>query len=128
MQFPNEYQLELKKHYLETHDDPEALAFCAARNELFDRAQRGELFGKFIDGDRKGSIARLTIDPKYNQKRCEIRRRPSYYRDSKETFELDWYFFAAIAKWDKPKRSCHSFTTIVTMVVMKNHQSRIRTK
>lgn len=121
IKFPDEFQLTRTEHYFEREDDPAAVAYCLARNELYRRAQVGAVYIKFIDGDRKGSIARLTIDPKYNQKLAEIRRRPTYYSSDKTAYEIDWYFFSGIAKFDKPKRSCQVSLPEASVIFLPNY-------
>lgn len=102
----DEYQLH-RVSYFECEDDPDAMAYVAARNALFDQAVNGTLYVKFINGDRKGSIARVQMDPSYTHVfRAEISPVRRYYSNSKQTYEVTNAWFYGIAKWDKRRNSC----------------------
>lgn len=105
MKFPDEFPLERPDNYFDSHDNAEAVAYVEARNELFRRAQAGTVYIKFVDGDRKGSIARLTIDEHMREHDARIERAYLHYGE-KERFEIKNAWIYGIAKWDKPKRSC----------------------
>lgn len=119
--FPDEFQLERKNNYFESAEDPEAVAYCEARNALFDQAINGTLYVKFVDGDRKGSIAKLHIDPSCQDRRAEITER--YYRwDQKNKFEIENAWIYGTAKWDKRKNSCQVHLPDPDLIFLPNYQ------
>ena len=113
MKFPNEFRLvKPANHYFDDPEYPEAVEYVAARNELYDRMVNGTLYVKFIAGDRKGSIARMVRDTRYDkdgdeyvQPRASIKARRRYWNDPDE-YEIDWGWFNGVCKWDKRKNSC----------------------
>lgn len=90
------------KHYngVEDKDDPELLQYVEDINYLKTRLIEGNLYVKFIDGDRKGAIARLEIDTKYKDRPCEVRGRYDTWKKC-YIFNPESYSLYAIARWDK---------------------------
>lgn len=120
-EFPDEYQLQ-RVGYFDVEDDPTAVAYCAARNALFDQAVNGTLYVKFIAGDRKGSIARVQIDPSFNHHRAEISSVRRYYSDSRQQFEITNTWIYGIARWDKRKNSCQVHLPNPEVIFLPNYQ------
>jgi hypothetical protein len=119
--FPDEFQLQ-RVGYFKTEDDPDAVAYCAARNTLFEKAANGTLYVKFIDGDRKGSIARVQIDSAYNHHHAEISEVRRYYSNSEQQFEITNAWFCCIAKWDKRKNSCQLMLPNPNVIFLPNYK------
>ena len=121
--FPDEYQLERTgSNYFETEDDPEAVAYCVARNALYDQMVNGTLYVKFIDGDRRGSIARIHLDPDYRPTTAEVTRRYYSRWDEKHQYEIENQWFCAVAKWDKRKNSCKLMLPHKDVIFLPNYQ------
>lgn len=121
--FPDEYQLSRGNCYFETPTDPDAVKFCAARNALLEKAKSGNLFIKFIAGDRKGSIARLEIDVSdpINSKNAEISE-CSHRWDHVSKYEIANAFIFGTAKWDKRKNSCKVDFPCKDIVFLPNYE------
>ena len=124
MKFPDEFRLVRPvNHYFDDPADPEAVAYIAARNELYDRMMNGTLFVKFISGDRKGSIARMKPDPRYAdhpQPRASIKDAHRYWNDP-QRYQVDWAWFSGICKWDKRKNSCQLTMPDADAVFLPNY-------
>ncbi|AGR48113.2 hypothetical protein SmphiM12_481 [Sinorhizobium phage phiM12] len=96
--FPDEFRLE-RVYYITGKDDPKALAYIEAHNALLDQMLNGTLYIKFVDGDRKGSIAK--IKPRYEKvNKAAIRSSSSFY-DRSYSLENDYFF--VVASWDRRK-------------------------
>lgn len=46
-----------------TGDDPVALKYLTDLTAVYESLNAGTLYCRFFDGDRKGSIARLSVEP-----------------------------------------------------------------
>ena len=113
------------KCYFDSETDNEAVAFCNTRNALLEQAINRTLYVKFIDGDRKGSIARVQIDIKqhpYNERKAEIVQKRSYHYKDKVQFEIENSYFFGTAKWDGRKNSCKLDMPGRDFVFLPNYQ------
>lgn len=122
IKFPDEFQLQRPRQYYGSEDDPEAVLYCLARNALFDQALNSTLYVKFIDGDRKGSIARFVVDTQYKHRRAEIVHRWHNWSDQRPQYEIDGNWMAGTAKWDKRKNSCQLHLPSPEVVFLPNYQ------
>jgi hypothetical protein len=119
--FPDEFQLQ-RVGYFKAEDDPSAVTYCADRNALFDQAVSGKLYVKFIGGDRKGSIARVQIDPDYNHRPAEISEMRRYSSSEQRLFEITNTWIYGIAKWDKRKNSCQVSLPNDEVIFLPNYE------
>jgi uncharacterized Zn ribbon protein len=122
MMFPDEFPLKQPHtHYFDSIDDPEARAYCEALNALFEQALNDTLYVKFVDGDRKGSIARFQVNTGYKHEPAAVRQ--SYARHSNNTlYEIDNGWFYGDAKWDKRRNSCQIMLPSPELVCLPNYQ------
>lgn len=95
-------------------DDPVAALYLADLQLVYDTFMAGELYVRFITGDRKGSIAHLTPDPQYekaNSTGPSIEWHRSFYNDSKYTIVGNmWFgFFTWDGRRNKVKDSFPSY-------------------
>ena len=121
LKLPDELRLELKSNYFKTEDDPDAVAYCETRNALYEKAKVGKLYVKFVDGDRKGSIARVQLDPNQNENYAEIiNGYGSWNRES--TYEVKNQWIWGTAKWDKRKNSCQIHVPSHELVILPNYE------
>lgn len=112
--------LNLKNPYpngFETDTDPVALEYLENLKEVYSALKAGTLYGQFIDGDRKGSICKLTAppfvpDPYHDNKTDEphIGYRSRYWPSDKNSYQFkNEYFHHLTCTWDgrrnKPKIS-----------------------
>ncbi len=119
--YPDELRLELNANYF-AKDDPEALAYCETRNAMYDKAVAGTLYVKFVDGDRKGSIARVHVDPNSPVQHAQLTER-YYSRWNQDTpFEIDNKWIYGTAKWDKRKNSCQVTIPHKDIVLLPNYE------
>lgn len=115
IEFPDEFVFNKKGRYdFKYQDDPIALDYIEKFNFLLNRIKTEPIYVKFISGDRKGSIAKTRLDPKYRHGGATIQRRgfsfePSYYINSN--------VFQVICYWDgrnnKFKTSMHNEDLII---------------
>lgn len=80
----------------------EAEANLAEFQAVYDAVVDGKAFIRFTDGDRKGAIARLAIDPAYNTHRPTIGYRATYWND-KNNRQLEHTYIWCVATWDGRK-------------------------
>ena len=122
---PDEFQLLKSKYYFDSADDPEAVAYCEARNFLVEKALKGELYIKFVGGDRKGSIAKVKLDANdhpYNDRQAEIVPEHYSYRNEQRRFLISNEYFFGTAKWDKRKNSCKVDFPNKNIVFLPNYE------
>ena len=88
-------------------DQAAAEAALETYQEVYDAIEAGTACVRFIDGDRKGSIARVQFDPAYShipKNRPVIGyRRSSYYGDRAANQEIEHTRFWCVATWDGRK-------------------------
>jgi hypothetical protein len=124
--FPDTFDLQTpSQHYFDSETDADAVAFCNARNALLDQAINGTLYIKFVDGDRKGSIAKLVIDVEehpYNERKAEVERCRSSWSNEKVQYQIDNTYFFGTAKWDKRKNSCKVSFPSKEIVFLPNYE------
>ena len=122
--FPDEYTLEIPSYELESPTDPAAVEFCKARKALLEKARAGKLFIKFVNGDRKGSIARVVLDPQEHIKTfnedCQIIYCRVPFTDT-VLYKIDNPYFFGVAKWDKRKNSCEVHFPSRDIVFLPNY-------
>jgi len=98
--FPDEFRLQVP--YLNGFEDAVDVAanrFVEERNALLERVEAGDLYIKFIAGDRKGSIARLIPDTIKNRPSKIITRMSTFSDGRNYRIEDDRIY--CVAKWDK---------------------------
>lgn len=88
-------------------NDPVALAYLEQLKEVYAALNAGTLYCRFIDGDRKGSIARLETEPGCQNDEPGIYHSYSFTRNSNWRFESD--YFSTICRWDKRKNKVKLF-------------------
>lgn len=88
-------------------DDPVAVAYLDQLKEVHAALNAGTLYCRFIDGDRKGSIARLEPEPGCVNNEPGIRWFNSYSKQFNWKFERD--YFSTICRWDKRKNKVKLF-------------------
>lgn len=116
MTLPDEFQLHYPRHekkpgnlYADSYgngfdqeDDPKALEYLAQQHALIDKFVEGSLYIKFIDGDRKGSIAKVIPNTKTfgnnAAKKASIRNRYGSFNHKPYSFENERFY--AIATWN----------------------------
>jgi hypothetical protein len=118
-EFPDEFQLPQVPQYFETEDDPLAVSYCAARNALLDKILGGKLYVKFIAGDRKGSIAKVQMDPEVVYGRAVMQSRS--WQGETQYMITNPYIFGGIAKWDKRKNSCQLSLPDASVIFLPNY-------
>lgn len=85
---------------VQSEDDPQALKFLEDHETVRQAFLNGTLYARFIDGDRKGSIAAIIPDNRYSNvepKRAELRRRDNWSHHSYYTIEHSYLF--GLCKW-----------------------------
>jgi hypothetical protein len=109
MQLPDEFLLKRPFYNgFADKDDPAVLLYLEQHNALNEKFAAGKLFVKFIDGDRKGSIARVkpnvkTFGDKVVQKATIERRYNSW--NNNEPYYVEHDRFYGILSWDGRKNS-----------------------
>ncbi len=119
--FPDEVALSISGYYFKTIDNPEAVEYCNALNAFYEKAKNGTLYIKFIDGDRKGSIARFTLNPEYRYKPAEVVHKYHSRWDAELQYEISNYYLFGTAKWDKRKNSCQVHIPSRDIVILPNY-------
>ena len=101
MILPDEFELKPPYHNgFEDENDPLVLKFIAEYNYLLDRILNGTLFIKFIDGDRKGSIAKFKPSPQHHPpSSTAIRYRQRWSSHDKNGYDFTNTYFYGIATW-----------------------------
>lgn len=81
----------------------DAIVYLDKLREVHSELLKGKLYVRFTDGDRKGSIARLELDPAYRggDKVPCIDRTYRHYSSDGPTYEIRNGMFNCIARWDK---------------------------
>lgn len=107
---PDELALESPGWSFENENDPKVQEYVSRIKMMQEKAKAGNLYIKFIDGDRKGSIARVIPSKKYEQelpcvKIDERHDREWGTRDWKTTYRIEGDHFCVTAKWDKRQNS-----------------------
>lgn len=124
MKLPDELKLKRTSYYVKDENDPEALAYCETLNYLYSKAKNGTLYVKFVDGDRKGSIAKVKVDDTggaYYRPATIVRRRATW-ANYEEPFEIEADRFYGTAKWDKRKNSCQIVVPSQELVILPNYE------
>lgn len=100
-QYPDEFKLSWT-HYngVEDKDHPDLVQYVEDVNYFKSRLKDGNLYIKFIDGDRKGSIARLEPNPKYKDSVCEYRGTYNTWL-GKSLYRPVSDIIFAVCRWDK---------------------------
>ncbi len=92
-----------RNSHFSKEDDPEALEYLDSLIKVYEALENGTLYCRYIDGDRKGSIARLIRDPQY---RVDEKPTIGYgyrgYRDGPQ-FTIRNNRFHVISTWDGRK-------------------------
>lgn len=107
MKLPNEFIPNTRGYYAEP-DDQEALIAVAQQHLLVDQLLEGKLFVKFISGDRKGSIARVKLEPEISYQTQTYARIEQMRVRSRDPirYEIKPAFLYLVATWDKRRNSC----------------------
>jgi hypothetical protein len=94
----------------EDANDPVALEYLAKLKTVFNAFKSGTLYVRFIDGDRKGSIAHLKVHPQLTYDEPCIGYHRSYYNNSHYRITNESRF--GVLTWDKRKNKVrHYFPT-----------------
>ena len=101
---PDEFQLVQPAYSFETPDDPAALLYVEQVKTLQEKMYEETLYIKFIDGDRKGAIAKVI--PQYPDRKypCEISYSPGYSSWDKKRYKFHNEHLFGYATWADIKR------------------------
>lgn len=80
-------------------DDPKALAYIAELNEVYNAITNGTAYIRYLDGDRKGSIARVKWRSKLDKDNMH-EDRPRIDRSRWGGYRFISAYFFVIASWD----------------------------
>ncbi len=79
-------------------NDPVAQKYLADLQEVYKALVTGKLHCRFIEGDRKGSIAKLIPDPDYALLWPRIEHGSNYYNRNRP-YQVKGHYIRTIAKW-----------------------------
>lgn len=82
--------------------DKVAVAYLKELTAVYDAMEAGTLYCKYLDGDRKGSIARVKHDPSYSKHRPKIDYK-RYGRNDDRKYDFHHDYFTGICTWDGRK-------------------------
>ena len=101
---PDEFQLSSPYYAFEKEDDPAALLYLEQVRTLQEKMYAETLYIKFIDGDRKGAIAKVI--PRYDERKhlCEIHYKPTHSSWDNKRYGFHNEYLWGYATWADIKR------------------------
>lgn len=122
MRLPDEFILDTRGYY-DTFYDPHALKAIEQQHVLIDKLIDGKLFVMFVSGDRKGSIARVELEPGISyqsQPHAAVEQTRYSWDNIKYEIKPGWLYL--VAKWDKRRNSCKFTAPNPEIVFLPNYE------
>lgn len=103
---PDELVLKNPSWEFEDKNDSKVKEYVSRMKAMQQKAKDGNLYVKFVDGNRKGAIARVVQSKKYAQELPSVRIEERYERgwgrgNEKVTYRVRDDHFYVVATWDK---------------------------